>query len=403
MFSNIPLPNIEDITIPKQINALNELRRQNLVNKYYGHNIESEMNNRNALTEGQRITNKQLPQQLLAELNNKNSLTQEKNITNQQLPKQLALANAFQQLKNKYYGSETQAEINNKNSLTNKTNTMLPLEANELRQKNALYPELTRSQINAQNSLANYREMGGPGAGAAQKDLNSFSRQLRIDNPMQSNEDVGSYNKRINEMQSAYLSGSNKLSNGKTLPPLSGTSNEIINNIYGRNLPVAAKNQLINLDSLTEDLNSFDIDAVAAFAGPQGRAKLAYAKTNMITNPDDPNIDPMARRYLSALTQSIKNMDAMRKAYGTSVVPDYVYKTIGKMTNPNDSIFNDATQVRKTYGDVIKAITADRDRLMNKYKHGISSSSTNKEEKTSSSGKATLRYNPATRDLEEIK
>ncbi|HMG16966.1 MAG TPA: hypothetical protein VK590_16025, partial [Saprospiraceae bacterium] len=75
--------------------------------------------------------------------------------------------------------------------------------------------------------------------------------------------------------------------------------------------------------------------------------------------------------YLSAMRQAIINMDQMRKTFGTSVVPDYVFKTIGSLTNPNDSIWNDKTQVKKAYKDVVNTMKKNRDLLTQKYRSGI--------------------------------
>ena len=292
------------------------------------------------------------------------------------------------QLYNKWYGPDIQSQIGLRGAQTNKLNTMTPIEAEQMRLSNQLaqgmnplqidqlrlqnkyYPQLTEAQINQQNALANWRGMGGATAGVAQKDLNAFNQQLRMDNPQRPNEDLMSYNRRINQLQSAYLEGSNSF-NGLPIPNLSGSGRQLLTTVQNRNAPTAIKNQAAQMDVLVNDLKDFDIDAVKALAGPEGKAKLAYAKAQMAINPDDPTIDPMARRFITAMNQSIVNMDSMRKAFGTSVVPDYVYKTIGRLTNPADSIWNDATQVGQNYKKLVETMEKNKNLLMEKVKKGV--------------------------------
>jgi hypothetical protein len=79
------------------MNGMNALAHNMLKRKYYAPDIESQINNRNALTEGQ-------------------------NITNQYLPDKLRLANAMAELHNQYYAPNIQSEINNRNALTEQYN-----------------------------------------------------------------------------------------------------------------------------------------------------------------------------------------------------------------------------------------------------------------------------------------
>lgn len=319
--------------------GVNALIKGNLENQYYAPDMESQINNRNALTQGQNIENKYMPDKL-------------------------RLGNAFAELQNRYYGPNIESEIGSRNALTRKTNTMLPLEKQELELKNKFYPQLTQADIN-------YKNMGGGRGSVAQKDLMAFNNQLQMDNPIKPNEDVNAYNDRINAMSDAYGKGQEALSDGTKLPPLSWKAQQLQNNVMNRNVPAAVRNQLSSMDVLVNDLSNFDIDAVKSFTGPIGKAKLGYAKAQMVVNPDDPKIDPMARRYISAMNDTIINMDQMRKSFGTSVVPDYVYKTVGKLTNPNSSIWNDSTQVAKSFDDVVKTMSRNRDMLKKQYRQGL--------------------------------
>jgi hypothetical protein len=152
---------------------------------------------------------------------------------------------------------------------------------------------------------------------------------------------------------------------------MSGTAGQLFQNVTGKNATAAVKNQATQMDVLVDNLHDFDIDSLAKMAGPKGRIKLAQARAMMAANPDDPNIDPDARNALTAINQSILNMDQLRKAFGTSVVPDYVYKTMGRLSNPTDSIWNDPTQVRKNFGALVKAMEKNKDLLMAKVQRGV--------------------------------
>lgn len=333
----------------KQSSLANEAAR--LQNQYYGPNIQSEINKRLAETKGI-------------------------DITNQYLPDKLKLANAFSQLQNQYYAPNIQSEIANRNALTQKYNTMTPLEAEELRLKNQFYPDVTKSSIEAQKALSNYRATGGASMGVGQKELMGLERQLQMEHPEWSPQ-------MTNQAASAYLSDQNQLPTGEMLPPLSGLGQTYIAQIRRRAAPVAIQNQSAQMDVLYDELNNFDIDAVKSFAGPRGKAKLMEAKAKMALNPNDPTIDPMARRFISAMNQSIINMDAMRKAFGTSVVPDYVYQTLGKLTNPASSVWDDPEQVGKNYQKVLESIKRTRDMISEKAKYGATyQSSPNKEKKS---------------------
>jgi len=352
---------------------LNALSKQALENKYYGPNIESEINNRNALTEGQNIHNKYLPDEY-------------------------RLANQLNQQKFEWSPRNWTSENASRNAEAKKINEMLPLEIEKMKVENQFRPQSEQARINYQN-------MGGGRGSVEQKDLAALNNQLQIDNPIQTNENQQQYAQRISSLSDAYGSGSTILPDGTSLKPLSWRAQQIQNSIMNRNIPVAARNQLINMDSLVQDMNDFDIDAVASFAGPKGKANLIKAQAQMAVDPDDPSIDPKARRYLSAMKQSIINMDQMRKSFGTSVVPEYVYNTIGKLTNPNDSIWNDKTQVKKAYNDVLKTMSKNRDLLRSKYRGGLNSSIVDNSSSNNiqtAAPKATLRYNQQTGNFEEI-
>lgn len=182
--------------------GINALAHNMLKRKYYAPDMESQINSRNALTEGQ-------------------------NINNQYAPDRLALANAFAQMRNQYYGPNMESEINNRNALTNRNNTMTPLEAKKLELQNEYYPQVTESNINSQKALSNYRNSGGAGMGVGQKELKGFENQLSMDHPEWTPEE-------INQAANSYLTGEDTLPDGTPLPPIGGKAESFLNQIAKR-------------------------------------------------------------------------------------------------------------------------------------------------------------------------
>ena len=97
------------------------------------------------------------------------------------------------------------------------------------------------------------------------------------------------------------------------------------------------------------ELNNIDISPLKSFTGPTGMVSYNYQKLN-------PNARTQEWRDYEAFKNSIQilAMDSMRKGFGTSVVPDYVYATLGKLSNPNSSIFNDPEQVQKNWNSFVE-------------------------------------------------
>lgn len=161
MSFDIPLRKPQNIfeTMTGNEKVLNELSKQRLENQYYGPNIQSEINQRNALTKGYDIANQYAPDRLRlanelskqnlewnpriwqSEISNRNALTQSHNIENRFAPEKLRLANEHQ------------------------------------RQVNELYPDLTRAQIQ------NYQMGGRGGLGVGSKDDALYIKSVGDDNP----------------------------------------------------------------------------------------------------------------------------------------------------------------------------------------------------------------------------
>lgn len=348
---NLPDPDmstIHDIVSGdiKNVNALQESilnqKKQEIENKYASQKTQSDIDYKNALTQASKLQSKYYPQDIMSQINNRNALTAKN---------QFDIANPL--LGSSGFGGDQAA---------------LKYFANQSGQAPPSYLQVMdayKQQQAQQNALMKQRLTGGyRGMGVDQRALIGLNAQLLNDHPDWTPE-------KINDASNAYLSGSNSFSNGEPLPELGGQASQLITDIQGSKAPVAVKNQASNLDVLVNDLNDFDIDSVKQFAGPSGVIKLKEAQAKMAINPNDPSIDPMARRYLSSMNQMIINMDSMRKAFGTSVVPDYVYKTIGKLSNPNSSIWNDPIQVEQNFNDVVKTMTKNRDAYMEKVRHGV--------------------------------
>lgn len=184
------------------MNAINSLGLNMLKKKFYQPDIESQINSRNALTEGYKIAN-------------------------QYAPERMQLANALAALTNQYYGPNMESQIGNRNAMTQKYNTMTPLEAKELELKNQYYPEVTQGNLNSQKALADYRKTGGVGAGVDQKQLMAFKNQLALDNP-------GWNEEQLNQAANSYLSGENTLPDGEELPPLQGQAKQHFDSLAKR-------------------------------------------------------------------------------------------------------------------------------------------------------------------------
>ncbi len=260
---SLPLPKVVSdvgpggplVTSMKGQNALQELM---LKNKYYGPNIESEMNNRNALTKGQ-------------------------NITNEYMPDKLRMANALAQLQNQYYGANKESEINGRNALTNKYNTMTPLEAKELQLKNESYREIAESNMNLQKANANFKNSGGGGMGVAQKELKGLESQLSQEHPEWTPEQT-------NQAASAYINGDSALPDGTQLSEPSGMVQTFVDNVIKRGTTAQGLNQqrfATTTDKLLEEGKGL-MDSVSRYAGVLGKGKGGADKIKSTLGIDTP-------------------------------------------------------------------------------------------------------------------
>jgi hypothetical protein len=262
----LPLPRvIADIQpgggVNTALNGINALALNILKKKYYAPNIESEINNRNALTEGQKILN-------------------------QFMPEKLQLANALSQLQNQYYAPNIQSEIANRNAITQRSQTMTPLEAEELRLRNEYYPQAKEAEIN-------WRNMGGSNAGVGQKEIMQLQRQLGLENPDWDAD-------KINQAASAYISGQSALPSGEPLPQPSGIVNSITSQIVkrGTTAPIITGNIKANqADAELTVLNDYAEKGLA----PYGDTIMNYSPQQILdTFKSDPESQKRLGRFIAS-------------------------------------------------------------------------------------------------------
>lgn len=219
------------------------------------------------------------------------------------------------------------------------------------------------AEIAKEEAMSKYYGEGAGKGGVKVQNLNNLSRIVDKTYP-----DLSDQQK--SELVDAYLDDKTVTASGMPVPPASGEVEQALQNVLMANVPAALQTQYYQMANLVNDINNFPIEDLASLTGPTGAAKLKYAQAKMAVNPDDPNIDPVARRYLTAVNQSTITMDKTRKAWGTSVQPKYVQNTIGKLTNPNDSMWLDKTQVLQNFNAFKDAMNRDLGIMKYKVRHG---------------------------------
>lgn len=240
----------------------------------------------------------------------------------------------------------------------------------------ALNAELAEEEAKAKWYSSGMMGMGRGGVAIQQQ--RQLQTDIARDNPNFTDDQA--YNAAGNILQ-----GKESLDDGTPIN-VSGITRQNMINFQDSKATPQVKNQAANYDVLVNDMQNIPIDTLAKFAGPQGKIQLALAKAKMAADPNNPSIDPEARKYITAVTQTIGTMDQMRKAFGTSVVPDYVYKTVGKMTNPSSDLFTDPKQVVQTYQGVLKQMSDNRDQYMAKVRGGVTANANQVASVTSTSG-----------------
>ena len=301
-----------------KFNALSEQALKNkmqaLQNQYYPTDIQSQINYRNALTS--------------------------------KVPGEIQ----HQNLINKYYGPNILSEIANRNALTSRVPFENRLSEQQIREamiNNQTLDELNRAKIANMQAMASNRQMAGAGKGSVDfQNIDKLKRQVQFENPDFTPQE-------INEAAGAYLAGKNTLSTGKQLKQ-SDLIDTMVPQINKKNSTSAIQNTAANLDVTADELNkNIDVEAISKFAGPLGRINYANERAKMIYDPTSVSEDFRKYKEYQDVISTFA-MDTLRKGFGTSVVPDYVYQTLGKAQNPQSDFWNDPTQVARDLNRVKK-------------------------------------------------
>jgi hypothetical protein len=275
----------------------------------------------------------------------------------------------------KWFGPTAQSEIGLRGAQTNRLNTMTPLEAEELKLKNQFYPQMTEAQIQNFKALADQRQMGGrPGAGV--QEVNAFKKQIQMDNP---NWDESM----VNQAANAYMTGDNSI-NGQQLPQLSGMAKAFQSQIYKRNSTSQIQNTAAGMANTAHEINHIDIDPVKKFSGVAGRIKYASELAKMQVDPASVSEDFRQFQAFKNVTSTLA-MDTMRKGFQTSVVPGYVYATLGKLSNPQSNIWNDPEQVEREWNKMKDWVNKSAESSVKQARYGATTELEDKKENRSES------------------
>lgn len=242
------------------------------------------------------------------------------------------LSNQRETANSKYYDQIAHANAENAMKLPFETQAGIDLKNQETSRMKALTPY----EVEYKKALAQMPRGGRMGVGSMA--INGFRDQLAQDHPDWSPE-------KINSAASAYIDGSNAVGN-EQLPELSGSAQAQMNQVFRYNAPVAVQNQAANMKLTASHFNEIPVSDIASFAGPLGKINFAKERLKMVTNPNA--VSPEFRQYkLYQDVISVLAMDTLRKGFGTSVVPEYVKETLGKIGSPQNDIWNDPIQVSK--------------------------------------------------------
>lgn len=252
MALNIPVPKIVPDVGPggpvfDVYNALTKAaldkRKRELENQYYGPEKESEIGQRQAVTEGQ-------------------------NILNQYAPNKYRLAN----------------EAAEQQNIFNKKMNPYKLQKEQILLENL--PASEKARIESQKAMANWRNMGGSGMGVGQKDILSLQNQLLNENPNWTPQQA-------NQAASAYISGENSFPDGTQLPPMSGIVESQVDQIIKRGTTTQALNQqkfAATTDAILEHGKKL-VPVVSKYSGILGKGKgnLDAVKSGFGDNSTDYN------------------------------------------------------------------------------------------------------------------
>lgn len=361
MAFNLPLESGGNIFTA--LGALNDNEKKRLENKYYAPNMESSIENRNALTEGYKIQNKYMPDKL-------------------------RLANSLAVLQNQYYAPNIQSEINNRNALANRYNVMTPLEARELQLKNKFYPELTNAQIQ------NYKMGGRGGLGVGAKDDLLFSNSLAQDNPQLSPEDLRIANDMISQ-------GSFVMPDGRPIN-ISAATQRALDRTLKSTTTAAVLTSGVKANQAEAELAVLN-DYAQKGLKPYGDTLLNMSPEQVMDSfkKDKESQTRLGKFIASQALQYEAAQNRIRLANGQPGVTstEELMRLSGQMVNakyPELSYIAREEAARQLDEALKKGLEARRS-------VGFGASTLKNKPHTNASGKATLRYNPMTGDFEELK
>jgi hypothetical protein len=359
------------------------LKHQNLINQYYGPQAQANINHLNTSAEWQRFVN----------ANPLYNTEEGKLKYMQDHPKEFGGAgNAINgnpgagdnQQVNKVLGGLPPEAINQvKNSFAGGPLPGLggqmpgqaipsPRPPNEL--ANANLGDLALQKYKAEITAKQNKGLGAGSMGVNAKDLRELTSQLMKDN--------GWDEETADKAASSYLDGNREMPDGTPLPDPSGKAKSLMAGIYGRNSPKALQNQAANMDVVAKEINDIDIEPIAKFAGIAGRMDVAKEMRKMAMGG---NVSEDFRKYKEFQdVTKIFAMDTLRKGFGTSVVPEYVYATLGKATNPFSDWWNDPKQVVRDFNKVKGWVNQNSKMLTHKARFGSVDSYSNEEKSPSS-------------------
>jgi hypothetical protein len=256
--------------------AIDIPRPRNLMDVFQGINAltKSSLENRKG-----ELENKYYAPNILSEIGQRQATTNKLNTITPLEAQELKIKNAFGP-------QREQADISNKNAMTNKYNTMTPLEATELAIKNKFGAQREQADIAQKQGQAQYYKSGGAGGSAGGKDIMMLKNQIAAEHP-EWNNDIS----KINEAASAYINGDETLSDGTPLSKPSGIVSSLTDQITKRGNTAAGLNQQRFADTLETTFKMADSNADKAFkfVGAAGKTQKGLDALAGQVGPNDPN------------------------------------------------------------------------------------------------------------------
>lgn len=290
--------------------ALNQ-RKQELANRYYGPNIESEIANRQALTEGQ-------------------------NIANQYSPERLRLANEAAQMTNQYNLQMNPLNIEKQRQLNQLNQQINPFKIEEERIRAANFEASEKARIASLEALARNRSINMGNLGAGGKEEQNFQRFVSMDNPQ-----LGNDPDKIYEASNVLRLGGDHLSDGTPLNQMSPAAQGALDRVIKYNNSAQGLNQKRFAATVETAIQNADqnVQGALKYSGllgnAQGSADRAIQLLGGESSPDyqafnnfvKVDVPTIAGEYMRAL--GVNASDEQKRMYKEVVNP------INWYTNPN--------------------------------------------------------------------